>query len=261
MACIHSYHYHHEGHDYIKHRVPTESSAPYMGIELEVDKGGELDESATAFEQCFTIHDDPEFLMFETDGSIDDGFEIITNPATLAYHKAIRQSYENGFRALVRLGYRSFNTNTCGMHIHVNRNFFGRSKTKQNENIEKVVAISEKFYDEMLVFSRRDEESARSWARKWEDEPHEIIENMENDNLYTRYACVNLRNTNTIEFRIFKGTMNPNSFFASLELVHNICVYAKSHTLADIDTMEWTDLIHGDDIVDFWERVKNRIVH
>lgn len=262
MASIYYYHYHHEsGHDYIKHDIANGSNLPYLGIELEVDKGGCSDRAATAFDEKFTVHNDPEWLMFENDGSLDNGFEIITNPGTLAFHKALRQSYEDGFRTLVRMGFRSFNTNTCGMHIHVNRDFFGNNVNAQNNNIEKIIAISEKFYDELLTFSRRDMDDADSWAKKWEDDPHEIIEDMEAEELDTRYACVNLCPSCTIEFRIFKGTLNPKSFFASLELVNNICVWAMNHSLADVDTMEWTDLIHGDEIEDFWERVKNRVVH
>lgn len=262
MASIHYYHYHHEsGHDYIKHDIANGSNLPYLGIELEVDKGGCSDRAATAFDESFTVHSDPEWLMFETDGSLNNGFEIITNPATLAFHNSMRQSYEAGFRTLVRMGFRSFNTDTCGMHIHVNRDFFGASYAEQNSNIEKVVAISEKFYNELLTFSRRDMDDADTWAKKWDDDPHEIIENMVNDDIDNRYTCVNLRPIYTIEFRIFKGTLNPKSFFASLELVNNICVWAVNHTLADVDTMDWTDLIHGDEIVDFWERVKNRVVH
>lgn len=261
MASIHYYHYHHEsGHDYIKHNTANESGSPYLGIELEVDKGGCSDRAATAFDEKFTVHNDPEWLMFENDGSLNNGFEIITNPGTLAFHKALRQSYEDGFRTLVRMGYRSFNTDTCGMHVHVNRDFFG-DYFEQDEHLEKVVAISEKFYDELLTFSRRDMDDADSWAKKWEDDPHEIIEDMEKEELDTRYACVNLCPQNTIEFRIFKGTLNPKSFFASLELVNNICVWVMNHSLADVDTMEWTDLIHGDEIEAFWERVKNRVVH
>lgn len=262
MASIHYYHYHHEsGHDYIKHDIANGSNLPYLGIELEVDKGGCSDSAATAFDESFTVHNDPEWLMFENDGSLNNGFEIITNPATLAFHNSMRQSYEAGFRTLVRMGFRSFNTDTCGMHIHVNRDFFGSSCAEQNDNIEKVIAISEKFYNELLTFSRRDMDDAETWAKKWDDNPHEIIEDMVDDDLDTRYTCVNLCPVHTIEFRIFKGTLNPKSFFASLELVNNICTWAISHSLADVDTMEWTDLIHGDEIVDFWERVKDRVVH
>lgn len=259
MANIKYYHYHHEGHDYVKHNVAGESNMPYMGIELEVDKGGCSDESATDFDHCFNVHNDPEWLMYEEDGSIDDGFEIITNPATLAFHKSIRASYEDGFKTLVRKGYRSYNTDTCGMHVHVNRDYFGTNEQLQNTCIETVLTICDKFWDELLIFSRRDSYTAERWAGKLNHTPQEIISDMV-DGDYDRYSCVNVGGACTIEFRIFKGTMNPHSFFATLELVNNICVYASTHTPSDVERLTWNELLDGEEIGAFWERVKNRIV-
>ena len=264
MASIYGYHSHHcNGHEYIKHYVAEHgegaSTAPLMGIELEVDKGGNSDDAATAFDECFTIHDDPEFLMFEDDGSLSDGFEIITNPATLQYHKRLRSSYEEGFRTLVHRGYRSYNTTTCGMHVHVNRTFFGLSNAEQNDVIERVIAITEKFWDELLIFSRRDNYTASRWAAKFDKPTHEIIEEMI-DERDERYNCINLQNEATIEFRIFKGTLNPRSFFATLELVNNICKFALCHTADEVNAMSWSDLLDGEEIAEFWERVKDRIV-
>lgn len=260
MAQIESYHAHHSGHDYIMHKMPNEATnVPYMGIELEVDIGGYSNQAATDFDECFTVHNDPEFLMFEEDGSIDEGFEIITNPATLEFHRQIRHCYEDAFRKLVRKGYRSSNTNSCGLHIHVNRSYFGDSCEGQNNNIEKVLMIAEQHWDEFLIFSRRDAESADRWASKLDASPQEIIENMRIGNL-RRYKCVNLYPNNTIEFRIFKGTLNPHSLFASLELVNNICEFAMHHSESEVANMSWNDLLHGDEICTYWERVKNRSV-
>lgn len=260
MAYIESYHAHHSDHDYIMHKTRGEdTNVPYMGFELEVDIGGCNNEMATEVDRCFFVHDDPEFLMFEEDGSICDGFEIITNPGTLEFHRLIRHCYEDAFRKLVRHGYRSYNTNSCGLHIHVNRSYFGDDCEAQNTNIEKVLMIAEKFWDEILVFSRRDSESANRWASKLNESLQEVIEDMRNDDI-SRYKCVNLYPTNTIEFRIFKGTLNPHSLFASLELVNNICEYALHHSSNEVAAMSWNDLLHGEEICGFWERVKNRSV-
>ena len=38
-----------------------------------------------------------------------------------------------------------------------------------------------------------------------------------------RYTCVNLQNSSTIEFRIFRGTLKYNTFLAALQMVNRIC--------------------------------------
>ena len=38
-----------------------------------------------------------------------------------------------------------------------------------------------------------------------------------------RYTCVNLTNRDTIEFRMFRGTLKYNTLIATLQLVDRIC--------------------------------------
>lgn len=258
---IRGYHsHHHNGHEFVKHKTNSDVRAmPYMGIELEVDKGGESDNTADEVENLFSLTDDNEFIYFESDGSIDNGFEIITNPATLSFHCSLRGNYERMFRYLVKRGYRSFNTRTCGFHIHVNRDYFGRRNDIQADNIRKVLVICDKFWDNLAKFSRRDADSLSRWAGRYNVAPEEVIDNMRADSL-SRYRCVNLCNARTIEFRMFKGTLNPLSFYGSLELVNNICVYAKNHTDEEIRHMQWEELLEGNEVFALWDKVKNRTV-
>ncbi|HCB96026.1 MAG TPA: zinc-binding protein, partial [Ruminococcus sp.] len=53
---------------------------------------------------------------------------------------------------------------------------------------------------------------------------------------------VNLENTNTIEFRIFKGTLNINTFLAAIQFVVTISSFAKKIKLADIPFTSWRDI-------------------
>ena len=57
-----------------------------------------------------------------------------------------------------------------------------------------------------------------------------------------RYQAINLENENTVEFRIFKGTLNYNTFLASLQFVVEISKYAKQTELLDIPTTNWRDI-------------------
>lgn len=57
----------------------------YFGVELEIDGAGESDRSA---EKLLAIgNQDAERVYCKHDGSLDDGFEIVSHPATLECHK------------------------------------------------------------------------------------------------------------------------------------------------------------------------------
>lgn len=58
---------------------------------------------------------------------------------------------------------------------------------------------------------------------------------------------MNLQNYNTIEFRIFRGTLKYETFIATLELVHEICTRAIDATDRDFETMCWGDFVKGID--------------
>ena len=58
-----------------------------------------------------------------------------------------------------------------------------------------------------------------------------------------RYACVNLTNTDTIEFRMFRGTLKVNTILATLELVDLICQKAETMDDEQMKGLSWTDFV------------------
>ena len=57
-----------------------------------------------------------------------------------------------------------------------------------------------------------------------------------------RNSSLNLQNMNTIEFRLFRGTLKLNTFIASLQFVVVITRFVKSVKLNDIFTAKWSDV-------------------
>jgi len=93
----------------------------YFGVELEIDDGGR--DSGNAHHILQVANRTAENIYVKSDGSLNNGFEIVTHPMTLDYHRddmAWRQLTQKA----LRLGYKSHETNTCGMHVHVNRDTF-----------------------------------------------------------------------------------------------------------------------------------------
>ena len=108
----------------------------YMGVELEIDKGGEYRENE---EKLLNIANFPkEHMYIKHDGSIDEGFEIVTHPMSLDYHKN-NMPWERIFEKALAMDYRSHQTSTCGLHIHVDRMALGSDHIAQEETIARIV--------------------------------------------------------------------------------------------------------------------------
>lgn len=230
-----------------------ENTVPYMGVELEIDQGSNHESTAEAIIDIMPDN----FIYMETDGSLNDGFENITHPATLEYHYSIKDSYKKMFKLCVRNHFRSHDTTTCGLHVHFNRAFYG---DEQDECITRLLYLTERFWDEMTKFSRRKMSGLTRWANKYDKEPTEIVADMKTHRL-GRYYAVNLTNTNTIEFRMFRGTLNLNTYIATLQLCHNLVVMSKTITDPEkLQAVVWTDLLDTEELKTYWETVKDRVM-
>ena len=75
-----------------------------FGVELEIDEGGESTVHARRFLDIANRH--VENLYIKTDGSLDDGLELVTHPMTLEYHLN-DMPWKDILDEAKRLGYRS----------------------------------------------------------------------------------------------------------------------------------------------------------
>lgn len=209
----------------------------YFGVELEVDKGGKDGENAHTLKD--TANYRHEHIYIKSDGSLDDGFEIVSHPMTLDYHMNT-MDWESVLHEAVNMGYRSHQTETCGLHIHVNRDAFGENQAEQEEVISRILFFIEKNWNEIFRFSRRNEYNMNRWSARYgyEKSGKEILDKAKD--CCNRYVAVNLRNYHTIEFRLFRGTLKLNTFLATLQLVSEICRVALTMSEEEIDKMSWS---------------------
>ena len=226
----------------------------FFGVELELDKGGEDDDKAEEILSCT----DSDHLYIKHDGSLDDGMELVSHPMTLEYHQN-SMPWKNIVETAVDLGYRSHQTNTCGLHVHVSRKAFGCDRSEQDEVISRVLYIVERFWQEMLKFSRRTEYQIDRWAARYgiKDNPKQVMDNAKKGGR-GRYACINLCNYNTIEFRIFRGTLKYNTLIATLQMVEHICETAMELTDEEITALSWPEFIEGIEHEELIQYLKER---
>ena len=146
--CIHDY-------SYKPDPIFRGTGKRYFGIELEVDEGGKCEENA--FKLLNLANMNCENIYIKTDGFLDDGFEIVTHPMTLEYHLN-NMPWKELVKKALNLGYRSHNTLTSGLHIHINRNSLGESVDMQERVIARILYFFENNWSELLRFSRRTNE-------------------------------------------------------------------------------------------------------
>ena len=213
----------------------------FYGVELEIDKGGEYNENAQKILEVGISGG--EKIYCKHDGSINNGFEIVSHAATIEYHLS-RFPWKDIMEKAIELGYCSHNTSTCGLHIHASRAAFGDTYEKQEEVIGRIVHFVELHWNEILKFTRRTEDNINRWAARYgiSTKAKDTYKNAKDKHM-GRYVAVNLENCNTIEFRLFRGTLLYSTFAATLQLVDEICQMAISLSDKEVESMSWSDFV------------------
>lgn len=213
----------------------------FMGVELEIDNGGEYNDNAR--ELLKVANADGQRMYIKHDGSLSEGMELVSHPMSLEYHRN-DMKWQDIFNKALEMDYRSHQTNTCGLHIHVNRSAFGCRYEEIEAAIGRVIHFVELHWNELLRFSRRTEASINRWASRYGITPtvKETYDKAKNSNI-GRYVAVNLENDDTIEFRMFRGTLRYSTFIATLQLVYEICRFAIMLTDKELESMSWSEFV------------------
>ena len=221
------------------HLFPTEETTEerplFLGVELEVDDGGE----DHYYANLILEEGHPGFLYAKRDGSLRNGFEIVSHPATLAFH-LIEAGWDRVLKKAVELDYTSHDNKRCGLHIHINKNFWGKKEEEQEIGELKLLIFFERFWDEIVRFSRRTPSQIERYCSRYGTED---IERAKRENGSNRYFALNFQNRYTIEIRIFRGTLRLDTFFATLEFVHYLCHFLKEKTPTELQQTTWESFV------------------
>lgn len=201
----------------------TRSNNRYIGVELEVEQihGARIETARRILTNVnsavteITADKHTSFfrlLCAEHDGSLSNGFELVTAPLGLEDQRAL---WTRILTSSNIKGLRSHNTTTCGLHVHISRN-----KLTQLQ-IAKVVAFvnSSSNYAFIKRLARR---YGTHYCKAKSIPLCNGAKNLDRD----RYEMVNLCGSKTIEFRIFRGTLKLESLLACVEFANAIVAYA-----------------------------------
>ena len=224
------------------------SVLPYFGVELETDTS-ELDVRAAYVSDLMQLPQAGAFWLTQ-DGSLNNGVEVTSMPCTLDYHvtsglwEAVRDT-------AAAHGYRSHDTSTCGLHIHVNRGFFGKSGLVQDACAYKLTRLMQRFERQLTTFARRIDNHWCTYGTttdyaKAPAKNDSILSKAADLKYYhgrTHAKALNLQHSQTFEFRIFKGTLRVETLYASLALVNGLVHAVKTHGETWCENVTWYDLI------------------
>ena len=191
----------------------------YFGVELEVEN---CRDNAADFVEEYSNNENKFYL--KNDGSLDEGFEIVTHPATFDYHMN-RMNWDSMCDYLKSHGGKSHDTSTCGLHVHLSRNFFTASEVTR---LVAFVNIQEAFF---TALARR---SGAQWSKFKNKEKGYSLSEFSKKYNSERYEAVNLQNRDTIELRIFKGSLVADTVEATIQLCNALAHWVKTTSIAHI---------------------------
>ena len=240
---------------------------PYYGVELEIDRKEYINTTRDTVKDLNDILG--EFAYYKHDGSLsDEGIEIVTHPASLKHWEKNKNKMAEAFESAVKSGYRSHNTNTCGLHIHANRKYLSENREEQENIIDRIILILETFKEQVKKFSRRHDYgycgflSDKMNGYLEEHEKSEYMKKVENikkqKGRFGRYVTLNVENYNTIELRVMRGTLNVDTFYACLQFYNNIIEIAKKNTLEQLNGLMWNNIIELNNFTELQEYNKKR---
>lgn len=208
----------------------------YLGLEVEVERGPNADEDVHRQVNRAMSN----FVITKSDGSLDNGFEIVTVPATYAYHKGGadgKSSPWEGFFAGPAKQLRAWSTDTCGLHIHVSR------MALKPLQLAKIAAFI--YRDENHEFIKDIAGRGHTnYARHNEDAPKKPVDILRAST--EKYVALNIGRSTTIEFRLFRGNVRRSGLMRSIEFVVSLCQFANETSLTKIDATDFAGWMQSD---------------
>lgn len=212
---------HHYGH---KPRPHFYGDGPlFMGLELEVElrRSGEIGRALQA------AYDNLGDLVYcKTDGSLSNGFEIVTHPMSWPY--AQTQEWGAALSDLRDAG--AYAADSAGIHVHVNRSAFAdpchvyRWMKLIYRNQDKVIRAARRASDHWAPFNTSARRAIKDLAKG--RTPWQLG--------LDRYQAINTANSNTYELRVFASTLEPATLIGTLGWVASTVDYTRSLTTQDI---------------------------
>lgn len=214
-----------------------------LGLELEMECNEDFDKDERAGYLLDHIgrYKGSRYGLCEEDGSLDEGFELVTSYTGLDVHKEHLQFFKHRFEGMA-----SHNTSTCGLHIHI-----CKSSMTTLHGAKMVFFINDtNNYRLIKALARRDNSFAKIKDKKadttWLKDAvrHQKLKHYQLKGLnQDRYEALNFNNEKTIEFRLFKGSLKYETIMACLEFTYATWHFCKDASIDQLTTDQFIKFI------------------
>ena len=199
---------------------PDKGELYYLGIELEVEVTGSESRHECATEVVNALG---ARAYLKEDGSLSNGFEIVTHPHTLhEYQTSVDWSF---LKQLSKMGVRSWNRSSCGLHVHVSRTAFNSSTHAATEAHQ--VRFNKLIYDNQRQVERLAGRKNNDYAL-FTDKGKVVPKVKFGTQSSGRYSAVNMEPEDTIEVRVFKGSLRKERVLSGIEFVAAAVEYTRT---------------------------------
>lgn len=236
FSGAHGYHAHHDR----PMNTPIEPYRGYrVGVELEVEFHSESRRDDFAEKKS-------NWFYLEYDGSLSsEGIEIITIPLLPKDAKSV--DFWQPLTSYLEDVASSWDTSTCGLHVHIGREILGRTEAERSESLGKLLYLYHHFVKDtrfnINIYGRERGygdtdgktplgDAAKQFGSKIlkdkdcaEKVKTEMLSKSRNGG---RYFDINIQNNATIEFRKGRGSINPTRIAMVVEYSERLALYAKS---------------------------------
>lgn len=223
-----------------------------LGFELEVDGDYELQRrnGETAEGLCSYCGLEEDEMRYAYDGSLNNGFEIISQPHTIKDFWDKMDKWRKMLSYLSGKGYKSHDAHTCGLHVHVSRVMFGKTEEEQNRAIAKVYTFFDENWNDIVLVSRRKnfdycEKNSLPSSERYNDKKNTYEKwkvGSKSSGSWGHHVALNNGNTKTFEYRLGRGTLNTWSFFSWIDFVLTVTKNARRITVDKVtsnDKVSW----------------------
>jgi len=204
-------------------RTLDRSRLAYFGIELEVEaRDGDRHSLAEQMAASF----DESVLYLKDDGSLSDGFEIVTHPRSLDSWQQFAPSFGAALSRLGANGARAWSESSCGLHVHVSRVAFSGPS-----HVSRFALLYARNEDGFVSVARRTSHYASFNSLRG---GRGVVTKCARAEYASHSDAVNLSWPHTVEVRIWRPSLAVGRVLASIEFVHASMEYTRGLTSNDV---------------------------